>query len=70
MCGFIGTVNQTIHNFTSFVKQLSHRVSDEQGVYEDKKIQLGFRRLSIIDLKNGTQPIFSKNKRYRRIKFW
>ncbi len=67
MCGFIGTVNQTIPNFTSFVKQLSHRGPDEQGVYEDKKIQLGFRRLSIIDLKNGTQPIFSKNKRYALI---
>ena len=59
MCGFIGTVNQTIPNFASFVKKLSHRGPDEQGIYEDKKIQLGFRRLSIIDLKNGAQPFLS-----------
>lgn len=64
MCGFIGTVNQTIPNFLSLVKELSHRGPDEQGIYEDKKIQLGFRRLSIIDLKNGAQPLFSKDKRY------
>ena len=63
MCGFIGTVNQTIPNFLSLVKKLSHRGPDEQGIYEDKKIQLGFRRLSIIDLKNGAQPLFSKDKR-------
>ena len=25
MCGFIGTVNQKIPNFESFVKKLSHR---------------------------------------------
>ena len=64
MCGFIGTVNQTIPNCLSLVKELSHRGPDEQGIYEDKKIQLGFRRLSIIDLKNGAQPLFSKDKRY------
>ena len=62
MCGFIGTVNQKIANFESFVKKLSHRGPDEQGIYEDKKIQLGFRRLSIIDLKNGSQPFFQKIK--------
>ena len=67
MCGFIGTVNQKIPNFTSFVKGLAHRGPDEQGIYEDKKVQLGFRRLSIIDLKNGVQPFFSKDKRYALI---
>lgn len=67
MCGFIGTVNQTIPNFENFVKKLSHRGPDEQGIFENKKIQLGFRRLSIIDLKNGSQPLFSKDKRYALI---
>ena len=67
MCGFIGTVNQKIPNFESFVKKLSHRGPDEQGIFENKKIQLGFRRLSIIDLKNGSQPLFSKDKRYALI---
>ena len=64
MCGFIGTVNQKIPDFASLVEELSHRGPDEQGIFENKKVQLGFRRLSIIDLKNGSQPFFSKDKRY------
>ena len=34
--------------------RLAHRGPDEQGLYEDK---LGFRRLSIIDLRGGSQPM-------------
>jgi len=34
--------------------RLAHRGPDEQGIYEDK---LGFRRLSIIDLRGGSQPM-------------
>ena len=64
MCGFIGTVNQRIHNFKKYVESLSHRGPDDHGIFENKKVQLGFRRLSIIDLKNGSQPIFSKDRRY------
>ena len=67
MCGFIGTLNQKIHNFASYVEGLSHRGPDEQGIYEAQGVQLGFRRLSIIDLNNGSQPFFSKDKRYALI---
>ncbi|MBV8880603.1 MAG: hypothetical protein JO332_11595, partial [Planctomycetaceae bacterium] len=34
--------------------RLAHRGPDEQGVYDDA---LGFRRLSIIDLRGGSQPM-------------
>ena len=43
MCGFIGAFNQRIENFHIHVKSLSHRGPDEQGIYEDENIQLGFR---------------------------
>ena len=62
MCGFIGTVNQHIPNFNKYVEGLSHRGPDDQGIFENKYIQLGFRRLSIIDIKNGLQPFFQKIK--------
>ena len=31
-------------------------------VFSDENISLGFKRLSILDIKNGNQPIFNKNK--------
>ena len=36
---------------------MTHRGPDEEGYYHDDIISLGQRRLSIIDLANGTQPI-------------
>ena len=36
---------------------MSHRGPDDQGVYVSRKIGLGHRRLSIIDLQTGSQPL-------------
>ena len=36
---------------------LSHRGPDDKGYYNDQYISLAFNRLSILDLKNGNQPI-------------
>lgn len=46
---------------------MSHRGPDDQGIYEDETIQLGFRRLSIIDLQKGSQPFFSEDKNFALI---
>ena len=43
---------------------IHHRGPNENGYFIDDKINLGFKRLSIIDLKNGKQPFESQNKRY------
>lgn len=40
--------------------KLIHRGPDEEGFYIDENIALGHRRLSIIDLDNGKQPISNK----------
>lgn len=37
--------------------QLRHRGPDEEGFWEDRDIALGFRRLAVIDLVTGSQPI-------------
>lgn len=38
---------------------LKHRGPDEEGIFVDKNIGLGHRRLSIVDLKSGQQPMFN-----------
>ena len=45
-------------------KEIRHRGHDQIGLYIDDNIAMGIQRLSILDIKNGTQPIFSNNKRY------
>lgn len=41
---------------------MSHRGPDENGIYEDKNVILLHERLSIVDIKNGHQPITNSNK--------
>uniref|UniRef100_A0A1A9Z116 Glutamine amidotransferase type-2 domain-containing protein n=1 Tax=Glossina pallidipes TaxID=7398 RepID=A0A1A9Z116_GLOPL len=41
---------------------MSHRGPDENGIYEDKNVILLHERLSIIDVKNGRQPITNADK--------
>jgi len=43
---------------------LRHRGPDGEGFYSDTAIELGHRRLSIIDLENGGQPMHSQDGRY------
>ena len=38
-------------------RALAHRGPDDQGAYADEVISLGFRRLAVIDLETGQQPI-------------
>ncbi len=70
MCGFVGCVlNQCQDVLASEdLKEMNnliyHRGPDDEGVYMDDHIQLGFRRLSIIDLESGHQPLSFENERY------
>ncbi len=62
ICGFTGEVidrDKTIHKMTEII---THRGPDSDGFYLDDKISMGFRRLSIIDLEAGSQPIYNENK--------
>ncbi|WP_284141486.1 asparagine synthase (glutamine-hydrolyzing) [Virgibacillus sp. LDC-1] len=65
MCGFIGMIfNNPIERTESemelFKKQnnlITHRGPDDEGYYFDPYISFGFRRLSIIDIESGSQPL-------------
>ncbi len=65
MCGFVGFTNK-INNAKDVIKQMSdsikHRGPDSEGFYVDDGIAFGFRRLSIIDLDMGSQPLFNEDK--------
>jgi len=41
---------------------LVHRGPDDQRIYTDSNISLGYRGLSIIDLKTGHHPIHNEDK--------
>lgn len=62
MCGFCGYVNKDdeIQNATlieSMNLKLRKRGPNDYNTYIDKKVALGHCRLSIIDIKNGAQPM-------------
>ena len=67
MCGFIGVVKNNKAVTTDILQMrdiITHRGPDDGSVYEDDYVQFGFRRLSIIDLENGRQPLSYENERY------
>ncbi|MBN1156207.1 asparagine synthase (glutamine-hydrolyzing) [Candidatus Woesearchaeota archaeon] len=63
MCGITGIWGL---NDKQLVKKmndaLEHRGPDDEGYFFDENISLGHRRLSIIDLNTGKQPIFNEDK--------
>lgn len=62
ICGFTGEIvdqGSIIHNMAEVI---THRGPDSDGYYTDNKIAMGFRRLSIIDLDAGHQPIYNEDK--------
>ena len=63
MCGIVGIASEAINNFPikSITDTLSHRGPDDFGTYSDDNVALGHRRLSIIDLEGGHQPIFNED---------
>lgn len=67
MCGFVGFTNKFDINTASDIAEemmnsIAHRGPDEADKYVDENIAMGFRRLSIIGLEGGNQPIFNEDK--------
>ena len=60
-CGFTGDVNDRENIIIDMMNRIVHRGPDSAGTHSDNKVTLGFRRLSIIDLDNGSQPMYNKD---------
>ncbi len=70
MCGIAGWINlkqfdsnegaeAVLH---SMCESIIHRGPDSEGIWTDNTVALGMRRLSIIDLHTGDQPVYSEDK--------
>jgi asparagine synthase (glutamine-hydrolysing) len=64
ICGFVSTKNYSISKQDITLNMLNlirHRGPDDEGIFVDSDTALGIRRLSIIDLAGGHQPIHNED---------
>lgn len=72
MCGFVGYIvdqpkilsTEEMNSFYHMTNLITHRGPDDHGYYTDQYVRFGFRRLSIIDVEGGKQPLSFENDRY------
>lgn len=72
MCGIAGFISPEKNDLTidrgallgRMCEAIAHRGPDDQGTVVMDRAALGMRRLAIIDLVTGHQPMFSDDKRY------
>src|SRR6266480_5651309 len=68
MCGIVGIVHSDSARpvppavIRRMCEAIRHRGPDDEGAYVDRNVGLGMRRLSIIDLAGGHQPIFNEDR--------
>ena len=67
MCGFAGYIDlqgrlkADKNILVGMTEKIFHRGPDSSGYFVEKNIGIGFRRLSIIDLQTGDQPIYNED---------
>ena len=67
MCGIAGMVGRPgevvdAADLARMCRTIIHRGPDDEGIYANGRVGLGMRRLSIIDLAGGRQPIHNEDK--------
>lgn len=75
MCGIVGFIDRNVYNkntkqkvysekevLACMMDKIAHRGPDGSGMYLDDSIALGHRRLAIIDIKNGMQPMKNEDE--------
>ena len=67
MCGIVGSVNANSRQVSREIIEkmnrcIMHRGPDEDGFFIKENVGLAMRRLAIIDLKGGQQPIFNEDR--------
>jgi len=67
MCGIAGFVGRdgeraTAEDVRRMTDMIVHRGPDEEGIAAHGNVGLGMRRLSIIDLSGGSQPIYNEDR--------
>lgn len=68
MCGIVGfcdpdaQAEESAARLRRMAQVLRHRGPDGDGFFSDRDVHLGMRRLAVIDLATGDQPMFSENR--------
>ncbi|KAA3646327.1 MAG: asparagine synthase (glutamine-hydrolyzing) [Chloroflexi bacterium] len=68
MCGICGNISKTpltpedVAQVAQLNRQLAHRGPDGEGHFNDQHLSFAMRRLSIIDLEGGWQPIYNEDR--------
>ncbi|MBK7360580.1 MAG: asparagine synthase (glutamine-hydrolyzing) [Saprospiraceae bacterium] len=62
MCGIAGIKGANRIALNNMLTKLNHRGPDDEGVHVCENFSLGMKRLAIIDLLTGHQPIWNENK--------
>lgn len=68
MCGIAGFIDaqrsneDATHLIDTMCRVIRHRGPDDQGIWVGDGVALGMRRLAIIDLASGQQPIFNEDQ--------
>ncbi len=62
ICGFTGNLKEKEEVLTRMMNKIIHRGPDSAGQHISDGAALGFRRLSIMDLNNGDQPMYNEDK--------
>jgi len=68
MCGIVGFVDTQFDKekkellLNAMMDNITHRGPNDSGIYVDDAVALGFRRLSIIDLASGHQPMTNEDE--------
>lgn len=60
ICGIIGNYKEKDSVIRRMMDRIYHRGPDDGGSYVREEAALGFRRLSIIDLETGAQPMYNE----------
>lgn len=60
ICGFTGFEDKLL--LKRMIDAIKHRGPDDSGLYIDKNVCLGHKRLSIIDLSGGHQPMHNEDE--------
>lgn len=67
MCGFAGYIttdgkgSEYKEDLIEMMNSIKHRGPDDEGTHIDDMAGLGFRRLSIIGITNGKQPMYNED---------
>lgn len=65
MCGIVAFYDPEINDKQKIIGRMmatiKHRGPSSDGYYTNNEVALGFRRLSIIDLRGGAQPIYNED---------